>query len=351
MHVKNILECGELDESSTVAFFATVQNEGERNVERQIAFYNLDMIISVGYRVNSYRGVQFRMWATNVLKEYLIKGFAMNDELLKRAGINVNVVSDEQAEEVFNENNGEQTEFSIQSINDKFNKELLSINEKNADSKYLSLGMPNDILQSTGIQNKELKLYGNKIIKKAKKHGFQISDLTNLPKSISKPIAIFSGAIENSHAVLTELKIDNKNVLVSISIGKNNDIDFNIVSSVYGKDAKGVLDWINKEKMLYTNKNKTLDYLRISAPIADAQNNQEFDVAAKVIQNFENPPINDEKTSTNAEKLSTSGGLIYGYAQNGEIYLTERGLNPNTPVHEYTHLWAAAMMKKQICNF
>ena len=85
-HVKNILECGELDENSTVAFFATVQNEGGRNVERQIAFYNLDMIISVGYRVNSYRGVQFRMWATNVLKEYLIKGFAMNDELLKRAG-------------------------------------------------------------------------------------------------------------------------------------------------------------------------------------------------------------------------------------------------------------------------
>ena len=85
-HVKNILECGELDKSSTVAFFATVQNEGGRNVERQIAFYNLDMIVSVGYRVNSYRGVQFRMWATNVLKEYLIKGFAMNDELLKRAG-------------------------------------------------------------------------------------------------------------------------------------------------------------------------------------------------------------------------------------------------------------------------
>lgn len=80
-HVKNIFECGELDENSTVAFFATVQNEGGRDVERLIAFYNLDMIISVGYRVNSHRGVQFRMWATNVLKEYLIKGFAMNDEI------------------------------------------------------------------------------------------------------------------------------------------------------------------------------------------------------------------------------------------------------------------------------
>ena len=85
-HIKNVFEEGELKPKSTVAFFATVQNEGNREVERDIAFYNLDMIISVGYRVHSYRGVQFRMWATNVLKEYLVKGFAMNDELLKRAG-------------------------------------------------------------------------------------------------------------------------------------------------------------------------------------------------------------------------------------------------------------------------
>ena len=85
-HIKNVFEEGELGLESTVAFFATVQNEGNREVERDIAFYNLDMIISVGYRVHSYRGVQFRIWATNVLKEYLVKGFAMNDELLKRAG-------------------------------------------------------------------------------------------------------------------------------------------------------------------------------------------------------------------------------------------------------------------------
>ena len=85
-HIKNILESGELQEVRTVAFFATVQNEGGRNIKRDIAYYNLDMIISVGYRVNSYRGVQFRIWATQVLKEYLIKGFALNDELLKNAG-------------------------------------------------------------------------------------------------------------------------------------------------------------------------------------------------------------------------------------------------------------------------
>ena len=85
-HIKNVFEDGELSPDSTVAFFATVQNEGNRSVERNLAYYNLDMIISVGYRVKSHRGVQFRIWATSVLREYLVKGFAMNDDLLKRAG-------------------------------------------------------------------------------------------------------------------------------------------------------------------------------------------------------------------------------------------------------------------------
>ncbi|MBU3837873.1 MAG: virulence RhuM family protein [Candidatus Phocaeicola faecigallinarum] len=85
-HIKNVFEDGELNPDSTVAFFATIQNEGNRSVERNLAYYNLDMIISVGYRVKSHRGVQFRIWATNILREYLVKGFAMNDDLLKRAG-------------------------------------------------------------------------------------------------------------------------------------------------------------------------------------------------------------------------------------------------------------------------
>ena len=85
-HIKNIFAEGELDENSTVAFFATVQNEGDRTVARNVAYYNLDVIISVGYRVKSHRGTQFRIWATQRLKEYIIKGFTMNDELLKKAG-------------------------------------------------------------------------------------------------------------------------------------------------------------------------------------------------------------------------------------------------------------------------
>ena len=82
-HIKNVLEDGELEEKSVVAFFATTAADSKTY---SVAYYNLDMIISVGFRVHSYRGVQFRIWATKVLKEYIVKGFAMNDDLLKRAG-------------------------------------------------------------------------------------------------------------------------------------------------------------------------------------------------------------------------------------------------------------------------
>ena len=85
-HIKNIFEEGELSRESTVAKFATVQIEGGRQVERAIDYYNLDVVISVGYRVKSQRGVQFRIWATNNLKEYIKKGFAMDDNRLKELG-------------------------------------------------------------------------------------------------------------------------------------------------------------------------------------------------------------------------------------------------------------------------
>jgi hypothetical protein len=85
-HIKNVFEDGELVQARTVANFATVQSEGGRQVERNIDFYNLDVIISVGYRVKSQRGTQFRIWATKRLNEYIRKGFTMDDERLKHGG-------------------------------------------------------------------------------------------------------------------------------------------------------------------------------------------------------------------------------------------------------------------------
>ena len=85
-HIKNIFTEGELRLEATVAKFATVQTEGNRQVTRNIDYYNLDVIISVGYRVKSLRGTQFRIWASSVLKEYMKKGFALDDDRLKRLG-------------------------------------------------------------------------------------------------------------------------------------------------------------------------------------------------------------------------------------------------------------------------
>ncbi len=85
-HIKNIFDSRELDPARTVARFATVQTEGGRSVTREIEFYRLDVILAVGYRVKSARGTQFRQWASAQLEQYLVKGFAMDDERLKQAG-------------------------------------------------------------------------------------------------------------------------------------------------------------------------------------------------------------------------------------------------------------------------
>jgi Virulence protein len=83
-HINNIFEEDELDKSSTVAKFATVQKGGNRLIERNVEYYNLDMIISVGYRINSKRGTQFRQWATQRLKDYLVQGYAINEKRLQQ---------------------------------------------------------------------------------------------------------------------------------------------------------------------------------------------------------------------------------------------------------------------------
>ena len=83
-HLKNIFESGELSEKGTISKMETVRQEGSREVRRTVDFYNLDSIIAVGYRVNSYQATQFRIWATKTLKEFVIKGFVMDDERLKQ---------------------------------------------------------------------------------------------------------------------------------------------------------------------------------------------------------------------------------------------------------------------------
>jgi hypothetical protein len=93
LHLKNIFNEQEIDEDATTELFSVIQKEGNRNVKRKIKFYNLDAIISVGYRVNSKRGTQFRQWATKRLKDYLMKGYALNNRM-NRLEDKINNISD-----------------------------------------------------------------------------------------------------------------------------------------------------------------------------------------------------------------------------------------------------------------
>ena len=93
-HLKNVFKSGELDEGATVRKFRTVRQEGNRDVTRNIEHYNLDVIISVGYRVNTKRGIQFRQWATQRLKDYLVKGYTINQNRLEQLHQTIQLISE-----------------------------------------------------------------------------------------------------------------------------------------------------------------------------------------------------------------------------------------------------------------
>lgn len=183
-------------------------------------------------------------------------------------------------------------EAAIETVNAKFNKDLESLNDKSV----LMLGSPSQVLLSTGIKNKPMKLYGTKLIAKAKKHGYEPADIKNLPSAVASPLAVFTGSHPDSFAILTVLKIKGNNVLVSISPSNDvNDVDFNIISSVYDKKGNSVIRWINEGKGLYYDKEKALTYLRHSTPIVETTDKQELDSAAKIVNSFENPKLSNEK--------------------------------------------------------
>lgn len=131
-HLKNIYKEAELDYSSTVAKNATVQKEGKRTIKRTIEFYNLDAIISVGYRVNSKQGTQFRIWATNRLKEYLIQGYSINHKRLNELNKLINIIA-----ETDNHTNDANEAKGLLSILTKYTKSFILLNQ--FDSNNLDL--------------------------------------------------------------------------------------------------------------------------------------------------------------------------------------------------------------------
>ena len=186
----------------------------------------------------------------------------------------------------------------LEEANQRFNEELENLTEENADKITLWLGNPSDVLLSSGIENKPLKLYGNKVIKKMKKHGFALDELRDLPKAVADPIAVFDNyQREGNRTILTELRSQEKNIMVAVTLGKNGvDVDFNTVSSVFGKASSNVVDWISKGYLAYVDKEKALNYLHFSERnISEAADNSRLSSAANIVKSFENPTNSSEK--------------------------------------------------------
>lgn len=179
-------------------------------------------------------------------------------------------------------------------INEQFNRELAELTEENAQSKRLKLGYPSPMLSAAGIPDKPIILYGNKLLKKSKLHNFDVKELHNLPLAMQNPIAVFEGSHPNSFATLLEIKLGGHNTLASIEVNKKGEADFNFISSLFGKESKGVTKWILDGKLLSVDKEKAQSYISASALNADATYKNELSSAAKIVKDFVNPVIQDE---------------------------------------------------------
>lgn len=209
-----------------------------------------------------------------------------------------------------------ETSYGIEEVNRKFNEDLQKLNEDNADKVILWLGSPSNILLAAGVEHKPMKLYGNKVIKKMKKHGFALEELQDLPNAVANPIAVFDNyGREGNRTILTELRSQERNIMVAVTLEKNSvDVDFNIVSSVFGKGASNIVDWINNGYLTYVNKEKALNYLHFSERnISEASNNKELSFVAKIVKDFENPKIVGEKSVLDGKLLRVDKEKAHHY--------------------------------------
>ena len=157
-----------------------------------------------------------------------------------------------------------------------FNEKLSTLNDENKDKIVFDMGRPSKILLDAGVSDKPMKLYGNKVIKKQKKHGFDLSELKGLPSAIADPIAVFDNYNNDvTRSILTELHTEQGNVLAAVSVGKGMDIDVNIIRSVFGKGEENLFDWLKRGMATYINEKKTLDFLHHSDLLSEALKNQE----------------------------------------------------------------------------
>ena len=255
--------------------------------------------LTLGWNIQD-RDIRYILWKSFQMKQKQVAIFAEAGDIAMRHRLGIpqrTKVSAEGARLRANKPT------SLDEANKQFNKQLEGLNEETANSTILSLGSPSNVLLSAGVADKPMRLYGNKVIKKMKKHGFSLFELRDLPRAVANPIAVFNNyGKDGSRSILTELQTEQGNFLVAIGLGNGTDVEFNIVRSTFGKGKEQVVDWFNSSYATYINKEKALEYLRTPTLIMGAISNQELSSATKVIKEFENPSI-EEKSSDLTEGI------------------------------------------------
>lgn len=177
----------------------------------------------------------------------------------------------------------------LKDLDSKFNDALSALSEVNADRVILDLGRPSAKVRSAGVYDRPLKLFGNKVIKKIRKHGYSVAELRGLTKAVRNPIAVFKNHPEaTNYSILTTIRLNQGNALVAIECGEGSDAEFNIVTTIFGKRDDSIVNWINDGKLRYVDRKKALRYLHFLAPIATATNDTELYNATKIVNTFRN---------------------------------------------------------------
>ena len=221
----------------------------------------------------------------------------------------------------------------LKAVNERFNEQLDEFVLDNADKINFDLGTPSEKLLLAGVADRPIRLHGSKVAKKMKKHGFAIEELRDLPRAVANPIAVFDNlGREGNRSVLTELRTVNGNFLVTIDLGKGTEADFDIVSSVFGKRRDSVAGWINKGYMRYVDKEKALNYLHLSAPIAEASDKAELSSATKVVKDFVNPQLSEENKFRQGASATTSSRPTVANLQAHAAKIVERLHLPNVKI-------------------
>ena len=287
---------------ATEEYIARVSERGFSDRESRSTWQKIvdafrDMIsrakLTLGWNIQD-RDIRYILWKSFQMKQKQVAILAEAGDIAMRHRLGIpqrTKVSAEGARQRANKPT------SLDEANKQFNEQLERLNEETANSTILSLGSPSNVLLSAGVADKPMRLYGNKVIKKMKKHGFSLSELRDLPRAVANPIAVFNNyGKDGSRSILTELQTEQGNFLVAIGLGNGTDVEFNIVRSAFGKGKEQVVDWFNSSYATYINKEKALEYLRTPTLIMGAISNQELSSATKVIESFENPNI-EEKSS------------------------------------------------------